>query len=238
MGTWILGVQATRTLEMGRTVKRFILAASAIAGILSLAACGVSTEDFEAAQASHAAVASENEALQVQLEETQAQLALAQDEAEELRAAEEERVAAQEAEEARKAKEKKEKEAAAKAEKAKANKAKQITKRELAQIVKKPDAHVDDNVIVFGRVTQFDSATGPCTFRADLSHAQAGKYDYEHNSMFTAGDGLFSCDVLDDIVAEDIVQITATVTGSLSYDTSIGGSTTVPEFQVAKIKRL
>jgi len=96
---------------MGRTVKRFILAASAIAGILSLAACGVSTEDFEAAQASHAAVASEKEALQVQLEDTQAQLALAQDEAEELRAAEEERVAAQEAEEARKAKEKKEKEA-------------------------------------------------------------------------------------------------------------------------------
>lgn len=93
-------------------------------------------------------------------------------------------------------------------------------------------------MIVFGRVTQFDSATGPCTFRADLSHAQAGKYDYEHNSMFTAGDGLFSCDVLDDIVAEDIVQITATVTGSLSYDTSIGGSTTVPEFQVVKIKRL
>ncbi|MGO2124163.1 hypothetical protein [Glutamicibacter arilaitensis] len=56
--------------------------------------------------------------------------------------------------------------------------------------------------------------------------------------MFTAGDGLADCDALDDIVAEDIVQITATVTGSLSYDTRIGGSTTVPKFQVVKIKRL
>jgi flagellar biosynthesis GTPase FlhF len=223
---------------MGRTVKRFILTASAIAGILSLAACGVSTEDFEAAQASHAAVASEKEALQVQLEDTQAQLALAQDEAEELRAAEEERVAAQEAEEARKAKEKEDREAAAAAEKAKANKAKKVTKRALAQIVKQPDSHIDENVIIYGLVTQFDSATGSCTFRAELSHAQVGKYDYEHNSMFTAGDGLADCDALDDIVAEDIVQITATVTGSLSYDTTIGGSTTVPKFQVVKIKRL
>ncbi|WP_417366162.1 hypothetical protein [Glutamicibacter arilaitensis] len=219
-------------------MKRSIVTATALAGILLLAACGVSAKEFEAAQASSAAIAAEKEALQAQLAETETQLALAEEEAAGLHAAEEERVAAAEAQKSPKAKEKKEKEAAAKAEKAKANKAKQITKRELAQIVKKPDAHIDDNVIVFGRVTQFDAATGPCTFRADLSHAHVGKYDYEHNSMFTAGDGLFSCDVLDDIVAEDIVQITATVTGSLSYDTSIGGSTTVPEFQVVKIKRL
>ncbi|MGZ2225035.1 hypothetical protein [Glutamicibacter nicotianae] len=219
-------------------MKKSILTATALAGILSLAACGVSTEDFEAAQASSSAMAAEVETLQAQLTETESQLALAQDEAAELRAAEEERVAAEEAEKVRKAKEKKEKEAAAKAEKAKANKARKITKRELAQIVKKPDSHIDENVIVYGRVTQFDSATGPCTFRADLSHAHVGKYDYEHNSMFTAGDGLVDCKVLDDIVAEDIVQITATVTGSLSYDTTIGGSTTVPKFQVVKIKRL
>ncbi|MGH3654986.1 hypothetical protein [Glutamicibacter sp.] len=219
-------------------MKRSILAATAIAGILSLAACGVSTEEFEAAQASSAAIASEKEALQAQLTEAETQLAQAKEEAAGLRAAEEERVAAEEAEKARKAKEKKDKEAAAKAEQAKASKAKKVTKRELAQIVKQPDSHIDENVILYGRVTQFDSATGPCTFRAELSHAQVGKYDYEHNSMFTAGDGLSNCDALDDIVAEDIVQITATVTGSLSYDTTIGGSTTVPKFQVVKIKRL
>lgn len=219
-------------------MKRFIRAASAAALIFSLSACGVPTEDFEAAQASAASLASEKDALQTQLEEAEARLAVAEDEAEELRAAEEERVAAEEAEAARKAEEKKEKEAAAKAKKEKANKAKKLGKRDLAQLVKKPDSHIDENVIVYGRVTQFDTGTGPCTFRADISHAQVGKYDYEYNSMFTAGDGLLDCDVLDEIVAEDFVQITATVTGSLTYDTTIGGSVTVPKLQVVKIKRL
>ncbi|QIV88371.1 hypothetical protein D3791_15410 [Glutamicibacter mishrai] len=64
-----------------------------------------------------------------------------------------------------------------------------------------------------------------------------GKYDYEHNSMFTAGDRLLDCEILDDFVADDIVQVTATVLGSLTYDTTIGGSTTVPKFQVVKIKQ-
>ncbi len=93
-------------------------------------------------------------------------------------------------------------------------------------------------MIVYARITQFDSATGPCTFRADVSHAQVGKYDYEHNTIFNAGDGLINCDILDDVVAEDIVKVTATVTGSLTYDTQVGGSTTVPEMQVVKIARL
>lgn len=219
-------------------MKRFLATATALAGMLTLAACGVSAEEFEAAQASSAAIAAEKDALQAQLAETETQLALANEEAAELRAAEEERAAAAEAQKARKAKEKEDREAEAAAEKTKANKAKKVTKRALAQIVRQPDSHIDENVILYGLVTQFDSATGPCTFRAELSHAQVGKYDYEHNSMFTAGDGLADCEALDDIVAEDIVQITATVTGSLSYDTTIGGSTTVPKFQVVKIKRL
>ncbi|MGV2855222.1 hypothetical protein ACNPON_16700 [Glutamicibacter sp. AGC13] len=219
-------------------MKRFVVTATALAGILSLTACGVSAEEFEAAQALSAAIAAEKETLQAQLAETETQLALAKEEAAGLRAAEEERAAAAEAQKERKAQEKKDREAEAAAEKAKANKAKKVTKRALAQIVKQPDSHIDENVILYGLVTQFDSATGPCTFRAELSHAQVGKYDYEHNSMFTAGDGLADCEALDDIVAEDIVQITATVTGSLSYDTTIGGSTTVPKFQVVKIKRL
>ncbi|MGV2953955.1 hypothetical protein ACNPM8_17575 [Glutamicibacter sp. AGC46] len=104
--------------------------------------------------------------------------------------------------------------------------------------MKQPDSHIDQNVILYGLVIQFDSATGPCTFHTELSHAQVGKYDYEHNPMFTAGDGLADCEAPDGIVAEGIVQITTTVTGSLSYDTRIGGSPTVPKSRVVKIKRL
>ncbi|WP_345474252.1 hypothetical protein QMQ05_07315 [Glutamicibacter ectropisis] len=166
-----------------------------------------------------------------QLADTKQTLDTVQAEADSLRAAEEEAAAS------KKAEEKKAKEAAEKAEKEKSNKAKKVSKRDLAQIVKKPDAHIDENVILYARITQFDSGTGPCSFRADLSHAYVGKYDYDYNSMFSAGDGLFSCDILDDFVADDIVQVTATVLGSLTYDTTIGGSTTVPKFQVVKIKR-
>lgn len=220
-------------------MKKFMLIpAMLLASLFALAACGVSDEDFEAAQASTAALAGEKEKLEAQLTEVTAQLATAQDEATELREAEEQRTEEAQAEADRKAKEKAEKEAAQKAEKEKANKAKKITSRELAQIVKKPAAHVDENVIIYARITQFDAATGTCSFRADVAHAHVGKYDYDHNSMFHAGDGLLDCPILDDVVAEDIVQVTATVSGALTYDTQIGGSTTVPEFQVVKIKQL
>ena len=205
---------------------------------VSLSACGVSQEDYEASQASAAALQGEKESLQAQLTDTEAKLATVQAETEELRSAEQERKDAEDAEEKRQAEEKKKKEEDAKKEKDKLNKAKKVSKRELAQIVKKPGSHIDRNLIIYARVTQFDSATGPCTFRADISHAHVGKYDYEHNSIFNAGDSLVNCDVLDDVVADDIIQVTAEVTGSLTYDTQIGGSTTVPEFQVVKLKRL
>jgi len=218
-------------------MKRFFIAVTAVAVAFSLSACGVSSDDFEAAQASASSLASDKQALEAELAETKTTLATVQDEADTLRAAEDERAAKQEADAARKAEEKKAKEAAEKAQKEKENKAKEVTKRQLAQIVKNPDSHVDENVIIYARITQFDSGTGPCTFRADVSQALVGKYDYEHNSMFAAGDGISDCKELDDFVADDLVKITATVTGSLTYDTTIGGSTTVPMFKVVKIKR-
>lgn len=217
-------------------MKRLFVAVSAVAAVLFLSACGVSSEDFEAAQASASSLATEKQALEAELAETKTTLATVQEEADTLRAAEDERAAKQEAEASAKAEEKKAKEAAEKAQKEKANQAKEVTKRQLAQIVKNPDSHVDENVIIYARITQFDSGTGPCVFRADVSQALVGKYDYEHNSMFAAGDGVSDCKELDDFIADDLVKITATVTGSLTYDTTIGGSTTVPMFKVVKIK--
>lgn len=205
---------------------------------ISLAACGVAQEDYDAAQASAASLEQDRNALQTQLTETEAKLATAETELQEFRSAEEKRQQEKDAEEKRKAEEKKKKEEAEKKEKDALKKAKKVTKRELAQVVKKPDSNVGRNLIIYARVTQFDSATGPCTFRANVSHAHVGKYDYEHNSIFNAGDGLLNCDVLDDVVQDDIIQVTAEVSGSLSYDTQIGGSTTVPEFQVVKLKQL
>ncbi|MGP9726226.1 hypothetical protein [Glutamicibacter sp. AOP3-A1-12] len=240
-----MGRPVIRTKEWITMKKLMAVPADFLALLFALTACGVSAAQFEEVQASSAALDSEKQELQAQLDTVTAELDAAEAEAKKLREADEQRQAEAKAEEERKAKEKAEQEeekakqeAAKKAEKEKANKAKKISKRELAQIVKKPDSYVDKNVIIYARVTQFDAATGLCAFRADVAHAHVGKYDFEHNSYFTAGDGIADCSILDDVLAEDIVQLTATVSGALSYDTQIGGSTTVPQFQVVKIKRL
>ena len=49
-----------------------------------------------------------------------------------------------------------------------------------------------------------------------------------------AGDGETDCPVLDPFVADDEVKLWITVTGSISYDTQIGGNTTVPAYFIGK----
>ncbi|MGP9538114.1 hypothetical protein ACT3SP_08880 [Brachybacterium sp. AOP43-C2-M15] len=109
----------------------------------------------------------------------------------------------------------------------------ELDERTLAQIVKAPDDHIARQVIVYGRITQLDAATGKCVVRVSISHApQDDWYDYEHNTMGFAGDGESDCPVLDPFVADDEVKLWVTLGGSLSYDTQIGGSTTVPAYLV------
>lgn len=109
-----------------------------------------------------------------------------------------------------------------------------VSKRALAKIIRDPDAYVGKKYVVYAGVTQFDSATGTDTFRADVAHADIRDYGYWNdgeNAMFTAG-----LADLSDVVQDDIVKMYVTVSGALSYDTQIGGSTTVPEFEVNIIK--
>lgn len=56
--------------------------------------------------------------------------------------------------------------------------------------------------------------------------------DYEHNSVGFAGDGESDCPVLDPFVTDDEVKLWVTTGGSLSDDTQIGGSTTVPTYLI------
>jgi hypothetical protein len=109
----------------------------------------------------------------------------------------------------------------------------ELDERTLAQIVKAPDDHIGRQVIVHGRITQLDAATGKCFVRVSIAHApQDDWYEYEHNSVGFAGDGESDCPVLDPFVADDEVTLWVTIGGSLSYDTQIGGSTTVPAYLI------
>ncbi|MGW6174082.1 hypothetical protein ACWF5H_11370 [Arthrobacter sp. NPDC055138] len=123
--------------------------------------------------------------------------------------------------------------------KAKIDNAQPVSARQLSKLNKNPDKYADDVLVVYGRVYQFDAATGQCAFMAKISHApMTYDFEYEYNSMFTSGDGFIDCPKLDDVVEDDIVQMTVTLEESFSYDTQAGGNTTVPKFKVEKISRL
>jgi hypothetical protein len=109
-----------------------------------------------------------------------------------------------------------------------------VSAREWAKIAKEPDVHVGEAIIVYGEVTQFDSVTGPNTFRANVDGVKHpvsyGFADYPTNTILTNE----SAD-LGDIVQDDLFKAEVVVAGSLSYETTLGGSTTVPKLTVKKI---
>lgn len=112
----------------------------------------------------------------------------------------------------------------------------EISERDLALLVKDPDSHTGKTIILYARITQFDAATGVCAFRANISFKKMDNaWEYGANSLFSGRDQASKCPELSSFVADDEVRITATSIGSISYDTQIGGRTTVPKFRVENI---
>lgn len=106
-----------------------------------------------------------------------------------------------------------------------------ITERDWALIAKNPDAHIGEQIVLYAEVAQFDSATGSDTFRAYASADTLEFWTLDGTNTVFTGDAR----LLGPVVQGDIVKIHATVTGSLSYDTQIGGNTTVPSLVVGLI---
>lgn len=110
---------------------------------------------------------------------------------------------------------------------------KTLSLRSWRKVVKAPDDYIGRTYQVWGCIWQFDAATGPEAF---LAQAAPKRVDYWYsdgeNASFT-GDA----DRLSDFVEGDIVVMNVTVLGSYSYDTQVGGNTTVPSFLVTKITR-
>jgi hypothetical protein len=115
--------------------------------------------------------------------------------------------------------------------------AKAITARDWAKIAKDPNSHVGESIIVYGKVTQFDSVTGTNAFRADVDGVkhpvEYGYASYETNTMLASNGADVS-----DLVEKDLFKAEAVVTGSLSYETTLGGTMTVPQLSVQKITKI
>jgi hypothetical protein len=106
-----------------------------------------------------------------------------------------------------------------------------VDSRTWALIVKAPDTYIGEAYQVWGCISQFDAATGADTFRAEASYAnQEYWYSDSDNAIFS---GLES--MLGPFVTDDVVFMNVIVLGSFTYDTTIGGSTTVPAFFVNAI---
>ncbi len=100
-----------------------------------------------------------------------------------------------------------------------------VTQREFALMAKDPDAWAGRKIVVYGVITQFDSATGATSFRADTGPApMMDVYDYDQNTVITA----YDADMVTDFVEKDRVTMFVEVQGAMTYETQIGGSTTVP----------
>lgn len=113
----------------------------------------------------------------------------------------------------------------------------EVTERDLALLVKDPDANKGKTIVLFARITQFDAATGDCIFRANVAHQKMeNSWDYSENAVFSGEGGKVGCSALKGFVVEDEVKVTATSLGSISYETQIRGNTTVPAFRVEKIE--
>lgn len=110
-----------------------------------------------------------------------------------------------------------------------------ISERKLLQIVKNPDAAYGEAYVVYASVDQLDAATGDEIFRGSVAASNTLNYGFfdGENAVFV-GSGY----QLARIVQGDIVRMEVTVDGSLTYDTQIGGSTTVPQFSIDSIKRV
>jgi hypothetical protein len=110
----------------------------------------------------------------------------------------------------------------------------ELSSRDWAVIAKSPDSHIGERIIVFGKVTQFDTVTGPSAFRANVDgERQARAYEYDTNAILQGDAGLLA-----DIVSDDVFRAEVTVMGSYSYTTTLGGTLTVPQLQVTAITRI
>ena len=116
---------------------------------------------------------------------------------------------------------------------------KELTNRDLAIIVKDPKAHKDERLVIYAKVTQFDSATGECSFRGNASAIPVNSpWEYEENVFLSGGSGGVPCEQLKDFVKDDEVKVLATSRGEIQYESALKASITAPEFRVDKIELL
>lgn len=98
-----------------------------------------------------------------------------------------------------------------------------LSERDWLLVERDPDAYEGEQYVLYGAVTQADPSTGEMSIRVNTGPAQQSRqYDYDVNTMVLAG----KPDVFANVVQGDHVKMLVEVGGSMTYETTIGGSAT------------
>ncbi len=104
------------------------------------------------------------------------------------------------------------------------------------QIVKDPASVDGIGFVLYANITQFDAATGKCTFHANfLAEHSSRSYNYDERAEFNAKNSS-DCPELDGVDGDDFVKVWVTGGGVRTYSTSIGGQNTIPTFTIEKVE--
>lgn len=101
-----------------------------------------------------------------------------------------------------------------------------VSSRDWQLVAKNPDGHIGELYVVYGRVMQADSAMGSFQIRVNTDGQQVESYDFDINTVVDAGLASFK-----EVVEDDLVTMWVSVTGSETYDTTMGGSVTAPKVE-------
>jgi hypothetical protein len=87
--------------------------------------------------------------------------------------------------------------------------------------------------VVHGHITQFDSGTGPTSFRANVDGVRHSKwYEYRTNTLLSGEQS-----ALADLVQGDLFRAEVVVGQPYTYGNTMGGSTTAPTLAITMITR-
>ena len=86
-------------------------------------------------------------------------------------------------------------------------------------------------------MTQFDAATGTCSFLAATSNSDLAS-SFSQNTSIDAVKSGSKCPIVSNVVQGDHLQLWVVVEGAYSYDTQAGGNTTVPQFEAMQVTEL
>ena len=99
--------------------------------------------------------------------------------------------------------------------------------------MRSPDVYVGNAYQIWACIWQFDAATGDNAFLGQASYHKVEYWFSDGENAAFVGDAV----QLSEFVEDHVVVMNVVVLGSYSYDTQVGGNTTVPQFQINKITR-